>query len=704
MHGAVGHDRRAVVVRRSRSSSGNSRSASTTARATNGSAVRRVAAAGFVDRACSRPRRRLRACAGSSTSTPAGRPRSGAGCSRTPRPRRRGSGAAGRGRHDSPDIEAPTQRVTSASVTRHRSPRPSRVLGSRPRSRGEIAHRGRQETAGSRGPRADATAGVAGLSSPPRQRRSVHSMTVHDAALDRPVPAGVPADVVTDLDEALDDFRLALVSRVSRRPRDRAAPAEPGVLPDLGRRSRGAAARPRPLAAPGLRLVLPLLPRPRARPRARRHPARDAAAGGRRRGRPRVGRSADAVPLGRGAPQHREPDVGDRESVPPGGGLRGSGALHRPAPAPPRLPAYGDELTYVSLGEGATSEGEFWEALNTATRLHLPVLFVVADNGYAISVRSTDQHPAPISEMVRGIRGLHVVKMDGRDYFEVRRKGANAIAHVRAGAGPCLVHALVTRPYSHSLSDDQKKYRVPEELDDEREHDPITRARAAPRSSSARSTRRGRGADAGRSARNWCAPPPTRPSRRRGPTRASVVDHVVGTLPRPRSTTRAASPRRRRRDRRRHVRRGDPAHAARADGARRTHPRLRRRRRRRRPARCSTRSRARAACSASRSGCSARSATRAASTRRSRRRTSSAAAVGQAMRGLRPCAEIQFFDYVWPAMNQLRSEAATHALAVERRVHVPDGRAHPDRRLPAGRRDLPQPVGRIDLRPRSRAC
>src|SRR5215831_9960280 len=142
----------------------------------------------------------------------------------------------------------------------------------------------------------------------------------------------------------------------------------------------------------------------------------------------------------------------------------------------PQLPgceAHGDELTYVSLGEGATSEGEFWESLNTSCRLHLPVLYVVADNGYAISVRSTDQAPAPISEMVRGIRGLHVVKMDGRDYFEVRRKGANAIAHVRAGAGPCLVHALVTRPYSHSLSDDQKKYRMPAELEDEKEHDPI---------------------------------------------------------------------------------------------------------------------------------------------------------------------------------------------------------------------------------------
>jgi 2-oxoisovalerate dehydrogenase E1 component len=101
------------------------------------------------------------------------------------------------------------------------------------------------------------------------------------------------------------------------------------------------------------------------------------------------------------------------------------------------------------------------------------VLYVVADNGYAISVRLADQAPAPISEMVMGIRGLHVVKMDGRDYFEVRRKGADAIAHVRAGAGPCLIHALVTRPYSHSLSDDQRKYRGADELADEAAHDPI---------------------------------------------------------------------------------------------------------------------------------------------------------------------------------------------------------------------------------------
>ncbi len=68
--------------------------------------------------------------------------------------------------------------------------------------------------------------------------------------------------------------------------------------------------------------------------------------------------------------------------------------------------AEGDELTYVSLGEGATSEGEFWESLNTACRLHLPIVYLVEDNGWAISVRAADQAPAPISELVNGFRGL----------------------------------------------------------------------------------------------------------------------------------------------------------------------------------------------------------------------------------------------------------------------------------------------------------
>src|SRR6202022_186578 len=142
----------------------------------------------------------------------------------------------------------------------------------------------------------------------------------------------------------------------------------------------------------------------------------------------------------------------------------------------PHLPgcrAEGDELTYVSLGEGATSQGEFWESLNTACTLHLPVLYVIEDNGYAISVPSSDQAPAPVAELVRGFRGLLVDKVDGRDYFAVRRRGARAIAHVRAGVGPALIHATVTRPYSHSAADTQSKYRSTEELADEEAHDPI---------------------------------------------------------------------------------------------------------------------------------------------------------------------------------------------------------------------------------------
>ena len=135
--------------------------------------------------------------------------------------------------------------------------------------------------------------------------------------------------------------------------------------------------------------------------------------------------------------------------------------------------AHGDELTYVSLGEGATSEGEFWESLNTACTEHLPVLYVVADNGFAISVPAAEQAPAPISELVRGFRGLEIYRVDGTDYVNVRKKGKKAIDHVRAGVGPALIHARVTRPYSHSAADTQSKYRSPAELSEEAERDPI---------------------------------------------------------------------------------------------------------------------------------------------------------------------------------------------------------------------------------------
>ncbi|MGI8492886.1 MAG: thiamine pyrophosphate-dependent dehydrogenase E1 component subunit alpha, partial [Acidimicrobiales bacterium] len=139
----------------------------------------------------------------------------------------------------------------------------------------------------------------------------------------------------------------------------------------------------------------------------------------------------------------------------------------------PGAHAHGDELTYVSLGEGATSEGEFWESLNTSCTLHLPILYIVADNGFAISVPSVDQSPAPISELLIGFRGLQVHKLDGCDYFAVRAAARDIVAQVRAGTGPALIHATVTRPYSHSAADTQSKYRSADELAAERERDPV---------------------------------------------------------------------------------------------------------------------------------------------------------------------------------------------------------------------------------------
>ncbi|HJZ78283.1 MAG TPA: dehydrogenase E1 component subunit alpha/beta [Vicinamibacterales bacterium] len=135
-----------------------------------------------------------------------------------------------------------------------------------------------------------------------------------------------------------------------------------------------------------------------------------------------------------------------------------------------------DEITYVSLGEGATSEGEFWEALNTTCIKKLPILFLVEDNGYAISVPVEVQTAGgDISRLVRSFPGLHVDSIDGTDFFVSLRAMRAATDYVRARSGPALVHARVIRPYSHSLSDDEKLYKAPAERDAEAKRDPIRR-------------------------------------------------------------------------------------------------------------------------------------------------------------------------------------------------------------------------------------
>ena len=316
----------------------------------------------------------------------------------------------------------------------------------------------------------------------------------------------------------------------------------------------------------------------------------------------------------------------------------------------PGTTAHGDEITYVSLGEGATSEGEFWESLNTACRLHLPVLYVVADNGYAISVRAEDQSPAPISEMVRGFRGLAITKIDGRDYFQARHFGARAIARVRAAEGPGLIHAKVTRPYSHSAADTQAKYRPPEELADEAQHDPILvlehelldggvlthgdveRLRAEAKAVVA---------DAAKQALAAARPDP-----------ASALEHVtlLPSIPDPgspptdgeevlfgeaiRRTLHEAMAA----DERIRVFGEDVADApeavlAEVEGKGGVFGTTHGLQRAFGMARCFNTPLAEA--------------------------NIVGRAVGQAVRGLKPCPEIQFFDYIWPAMQQIKSEAAT---------------------------------------------
>ncbi len=321
----------------------------------------------------------------------------------------------------------------------------------------------------------------------------------------------------------------------------------------------------------------------------------------------------------------------------------------------PGCSAHGDELTYVSLGEGACSEGEFWESLNTACTLHLPVLYVVADNGYAISVPAVDQHPAPVAELVRGFRGLEIATVDGTDYLAVRRSVQRLVEHVRAGVGPALLHAKVVRPYSHSAADTQSKYRSAAELDEEATHDPIDRLQAVlvERGRAHRRPRLPRSAPA--PARRWPRRPP-RPWPAPDPIPREVTRHVVALPELGAGAADRAPPT------------DDAPSVMLGDAIRRTLHEL---------LAADERIRvfgedvadAREAVLAQVEGKGGVFGT----THGLQRDFGQARcfntplseaniigrAVGQGLRGLRPAPEIQFFDYIWPAMTQMRSEAAT---------------------------------------------
>jgi 2-oxoisovalerate dehydrogenase E1 component len=133
-----------------------------------------------------------------------------------------------------------------------------------------------------------------------------------------------------------------------------------------------------------------------------------------------------------------------------------------------------DEVVYVSTGEGATSEGEFWESISSACNMSLPVVYVIEDNGYAISVPVEINTPGGnISKLLASFPGLYIQEVDGCDFVASHAAMTRAVEYARKRKGPALVHAHVIRPYSHSLSDDEVMYRPTSEREADAARDPI---------------------------------------------------------------------------------------------------------------------------------------------------------------------------------------------------------------------------------------
>jgi len=135
-----------------------------------------------------------------------------------------------------------------------------------------------------------------------------------------------------------------------------------------------------------------------------------------------------------------------------------------------------NNFVYVSSGEGTTSQGEFHEAVNWASREKLPVLFVIENNKYAISVNVKNQSGGKnnsIAEMMSGYGNLLRISIDGTDYAESHNAVKEAVKYIKSGKGPVLIEAHVVRLLSHSSSDDQKKYRDIKEIEEDLKNDPI---------------------------------------------------------------------------------------------------------------------------------------------------------------------------------------------------------------------------------------
>ncbi len=199
-----------------------------------------------------------------------------------------------------------------------------------------------------------------------------------------------------------------------------------------------------------------------------------------------VGAEPDPNSHGRQMPSHWG---SKRLNVPSQSSCTGSQALHAVGAAEATIKAtiietlrdkingfHEDQVVYMSVGDGTTSEGEWWESLNTACNLKLPVIFLVEDNGYAISTPvEVGVAGGDISNLVSGFPNLFIQKCDGTDVLESYATFKKAVAYCRERRGPAFIHAKVVRPYSHSLSDDEKLYRTPEEIEADAATDPIRR-------------------------------------------------------------------------------------------------------------------------------------------------------------------------------------------------------------------------------------
>ena len=362
------------------------------------------------------------------------------------------------------------------------------------------------------------------------------------------------------------------------------------------------------------------------------------------------------------AAQHRHPV----EPAPAASACRRSDAPRRRVTSRDRhLPgciAYGDELTYVSLGEGATSEGEFWESLNTACRLHLPV--ALSRGRQRLRHLGARVRPGTGADLGAGARLPRPGHPRGRRDWTTSRPGRSRRGRSpgagggRARPDPCqgdpALLALLRRTPSRSTG-------LREELAEEATHDPIVRSSASLieggvlTSAEAAEIRDGRATIDRRHRPGGPGGPPAGPGhgdrqvlRTASDPGAEATGQATGSEAGADARSRSGWARR-------------SAGAARADEGRRADPGLRRgRRRRRRGHHRSSTSRARAACSARLTASSASSGSPAATTPPSPRPTSSGAASDRRSAGLRPCAEIQFFDYIWPAMHaDPLSEAAT---------------------------------------------